>query len=165
MENVFKAKIIKKFVDIEEAIELEIAGIRIVAFTMSPNRFIVNEGESYLVELTLNEYCNMEIKVARHSIKEVLQLDGFLYRLTGLYDADKHTIDVGFMIDLNEWDMFDYGYLHNQYIQMEIGRFDVDILQKLYTSFVCSVFGIWSLSRHVDGCSPCDGCCCAIVIT
>jgi len=27
--------------------------------------------------------------------------------------------------------MFDYGYLHNQYIQMEIGRFDVDILQKL----------------------------------
>ena len=42
MENVFKAKIIKKFVDIEEAIELEIAGIRIVAFTMSPNRFIVN---------------------------------------------------------------------------------------------------------------------------
>ena len=131
MENVFKAKIIKKFVDIEEAIELEIAGIRIVAFTMSPNRFIVNEGESYLVELTLNEYCNMEIKVARHSIKEELQLDGFLYRLTGLYDADKHTIDVGFMIDLNEWDMFDYGYLHNQYIQMEIGRFDVDILQKL----------------------------------
>ena len=74
MENVFKAKIIKKFVDIEEAIELEIAGIRIVAFTMSPNRFIVNEGESYLVELTLNEYCNMEIKVARIVLRKCSNL-------------------------------------------------------------------------------------------
>lgn len=131
MRNILKAKIIKKFVDIEESIEIEIEGKKIVAFTMSRNRFVVNEGDFYLVELSLNEYYKMEIKLATENVKDVVQLDGFLYKLNGLYDADKHTIDVGFIIDLNEFDMFDYGYLHNKYIQMEIGRFDVEILQKM----------------------------------
>lgn len=125
----FTAKLIGLSPIIEEEAVLEINGQRIVAFVNSCP-FEINKGEQYLIEIELIILDNLLISKIDSDKKEIEQIeDSFSYFIRGILNIDNSKIDAGgILFEVDREFLFDYGYLHNQYVQIQVDRLSVDFI-------------------------------------
>ncbi|TVX92502.1 hypothetical protein [Paenibacillus agilis] len=112
---------------IEEEIILEINKERVVAF-INYCPYEIRKGEQYTIELELTI---LDEFIIRHldAEKGVEQIeDGFAHLIRGMLDIDSATIDAGILFEIDREFLFDYGYLHNQNVQIRVDRITADFI-------------------------------------
>ncbi len=125
----YTAKVINMSPIIEEEVTLEINGIQIIAFANEcPFELIV--GEVYQIELDvtiLDEFIIKQVNLEEYNIHQ--QNNSFAYTLQGKLDIDEGTLEVGSItFEIDSEFLMDYGYLHEQYVQIGVDRLTVDFL-------------------------------------
>lgn len=113
---------------IEEEVTLEIDGMYFVGFAnVCP--FEISVGKQYLVDVELTILDEFIIEQLYTEQKEIEQIDdGFAYFIKGILDVDKGTIDVGIIFEVDREFLSDYGYLHNQFVQIKVDRISVEFI-------------------------------------
>ncbi|WP_036695897.1 hypothetical protein [Paenibacillus taiwanensis] len=114
---------------IEEEVRLEIDGIELVTFAnVCPFELIV--GDIYRIELDVTILDDFIIKKVDWEEYEIHQEDNsFAYTLQGKLDIDEGTLDAGgITFEIDSEFLMDYGYLHEQYVQIRVDRITVDFL-------------------------------------
>lgn len=127
----YTAKVINMSPIIEEEVTLEINGIQIIAFANEfPVELIV--GELYLVELDVIIFDEIIIKqVNMEEFKIQQENNSFAYTLQGKLDIDEGTLEVSSItFEIDSEFLMDYGYLHEQFVQIRVDRFTVNFLNK-----------------------------------
>ncbi|MFC5703913.1 hypothetical protein ACFPVX_21710 [Cohnella faecalis] len=115
---------------IEEEAVLEIHGQRIVAF-INNCPFEIDKGGQYLIEIELSILDDFIISQADSDGNGIKQIEnGFSHFISGILNIDSGTIDVGtgILFEIDREFLFDYGYLHNQYVQIRVDRLSVDFI-------------------------------------
>jgi hypothetical protein len=124
----YTAKLIELSPLIEEEALLEINGQRIVAF-INNCPFEINKGEEYLIEIELATLDDFVISMTDSDEKGIEQIeDSFSHFIRGILNIDSGTIDAGILFEIDKEFLFDYGYLHNQYVQLRVDRLSVDFI-------------------------------------
>lgn len=124
----YTAKLIELSPLIEEEAVLEINGQRLVAF-INNCPFEIIQGGQYLVEMELAILDDFIISKIDSDEKGIEQIgDSFSYLIRGTLNIDTGTIDAGILFDVDREFLFDYGYLHNQNVQIRVDRLSVDFI-------------------------------------
>ncbi|MFS0592698.1 hypothetical protein AB1L05_14000 [Cytobacillus horneckiae] len=124
----YTVKLIELSPLIEEKAELEINGQRVVAFINSCP-FEINQRGQYLVEMELTIFDDLVISKIDSDEKGIEQIgDSFSYFIRGTLNIDTGNIDAGILFDVDSEFLFDYGYLHNQNVQIRVDRLSVDFI-------------------------------------
>ncbi|MEC1155451.1 hypothetical protein [Cytobacillus horneckiae] len=124
----YTVKLIELSTLIEEKAELEINGQRVVAFINSCP-FEINQRGQYLVEMELTIFDDLVISKIDSDEKGIEQIgDSFSYFIRGTLNIDTGNIDAGILFDVDSEFLFDYGYLHNQNVQIRVDRLSVDFI-------------------------------------
>ncbi|WP_019640492.1 hypothetical protein [Paenibacillus fonticola] len=114
---------------IEEEVTLEIDGIQIVAFA-NECLFGLIVGEVYQIELDvtiLDEFIIKQVDLDEYKIHQ--ENNSFAYSLQGKLDIDEGALEVGgITFEIDSEFLMEYGYLHEQYVQIRVDRFTVDFL-------------------------------------
>ncbi|MBH5317210.1 hypothetical protein I6N90_05225 [Paenibacillus sp. GSMTC-2017] len=123
------AKVVEMSPIIEEEVTLEIDGIEIVTFAnLCPFELIV--GEVYQIELDLtilDEFIIKKVDWEEYKIHQ--EGNGLSYTLQGKLDIDNRALDAGgITFEIDSEFLMDYGYLHEQYVQIRVNRITVDFL-------------------------------------
>ncbi|WP_042473880.1 hypothetical protein [Bacillus ndiopicus] len=124
------AKLIELSPLIEEEAVLEINGQRLVAFINSCP-FEIDKGEQYVIEIGLVILNDCVISKIGSYKKEIEQIeDGFSYFIRGTLNIDNCNIDAGgILFEIDKEFLFDYGYLHNQCVQIRVDRLSVNFIE------------------------------------
>lgn len=113
---------------IEEEAVLEINGQRIVAY-INNCPFDIEIGEQYLIEIELAILDDFVISKTDSNEKGIKQIeDSFSHFIRGFLNIDSGTIDAGIIFEVDREFLFDYGYLNNQYVQIQVDRLSVDFI-------------------------------------
>ena len=113
---------------IEEEAILDINGQKFVVF-INNCPFEINLGGKYLIETELVILDDLTISKSDSEEKCIEQIeDSFAYSIRGILNVDSGTIDAGILFEVDRELLFDYGYLHNQYVQMRVDRLSVDFI-------------------------------------
>jgi hypothetical protein len=124
----YNAKLIEINPLIEEEAVLEIDGQRIVAF-INNCPFEIIQGGQYLVEMELAILDDFIITKIHTSEKGIEQIgDSFSHFIRGTLDIDTGNIDAGIILEVDSEFLFDYGYLHNQNVQIRVDRLSVNFI-------------------------------------
>lgn len=124
----YTAKIIELSPLIEEEAVLEINGQRLVAF-INNCPFEINRGGQYLVEMELAILDDFVISKTDSDEKGIEQIgDSSSYFIIGTLNIDTGNIDAGILFEVDSEFLFDYGYLHNQNVQIRVDRLSVDFI-------------------------------------
>ncbi len=118
-----EAKIIKLNFEIDDVVKLNILGEELLAFCNYgiPNE--IKENAIKNVEITVDIFNEIEVEKLEQQTKGLTQISNSLaYVAFGLYNPNNQTLDVGFNIDLSEYDI---DVNNEQYIQIRIDRFNI----------------------------------------
>ncbi|MGD6817985.1 hypothetical protein ACQCVE_13060 [Metabacillus sp. 113a] len=125
----YTAKLIELSPLIEEEAVLEINGQRLVAF-INHCPFEIIQGGQYQVEMELAILDDFVISKNGSDEKGIEQIgDSFSYSIRGTLNIDNGTIDAGILFKVDSELLFDYGYLHNQNVQILVDRLSVDFIE------------------------------------
>lgn len=124
----YTAKLIELSPLIEEEAVLEINGQRLVVF-INNCPFEIIQGGQYLVEMELAILDDFVISKIHSGEKAIEQIgDSFSYFIRGTLNIDNGNIDAGILFEVDSEFLFDYGYLHNQNVQIRVDRLSVDFI-------------------------------------
>lgn len=125
----YTAKLIGLSPLIEEEAVLEINGQRLVAF-INNCPFEIIQGGQYLVEMELAILDDFVISKIDSGEKGIEQIgDSFSHFIRGTLNIDTGNIDAGIIFEVDSEFLFDYGYLHNQNVQIRVDRLSVDFIE------------------------------------
>jgi hypothetical protein len=124
----YQAKVVGLDPQIEEAVLIEINGSRVLTFAnIMP--FKVHIGKEYKVHLELTILDEFLINKVNYEKKNIKQIDNsFNHSICGLIDIDKAIIDAGIILEIDKEFLFDYGYLHEQYVQLLVDRVAIEFI-------------------------------------
>jgi hypothetical protein len=124
----YQAKVVGLDPQIEEAVLVEINGSRVLAFAnIMP--FEVYIGNEYKVHLELKILDEISINKVNYEEKNIKQIDNsFTHSICGILDIDKAIIDAGIELEIDKEFLFDYGYLHEQYVQLLVDRVAIEFI-------------------------------------
>lgn len=124
----YTVKLIELSPLIEEEAVLEINGQRLVAF-INDCPFEIIQGGQYQVEMELAILDDFVISKIDSDEKGIEQIgDSFSYFIRGTLNINNGTIDAGILFEVDSEFLFDYGYLHNQNVQIRVDRLSVDFI-------------------------------------
>jgi hypothetical protein len=124
----YQAKVVGLDPQIEEAVLVEINGSRVLAFAnIMP--FEVYIGNEYKVHLELKILDEISINKVNYEEKNIKQIDNsFTHSICGILDIDKAIIDAGIELEIDKEFLFEYGYLHEQYVQLLVDRVAIEFI-------------------------------------
>lgn len=125
----YMAKVINISTIIEEEVTIEINGIQIIAFINEcPFELIVGEVYQIVLDVTiLDEFIIKQVNLEEYKIHQ--ENNSFAYTLQGKLDFDEGTLEVGGInFEIDKEFLMDYGYLHEQYVQIKVDRLTVEFL-------------------------------------
>ena len=119
-----KAEIIQRDFEIDDCTKLGINGVEFLAFDGSGLLFY-HKDSKLNIKLSVFEIDNIsKLEVPEMSLT---QIDKSLsYTAKGHYNPETKILDVGFEIDLSEYEHDNIGIFEECYIQMDIHRFDIE---------------------------------------
>lgn len=108
----------------EEDITISINGMELRCWMVYSDTEI-EVGRKYTGDLFMVSNTKFTMKESEKKVKEVRQLYKvrFDYLVRGVLDVDSRTIDAGILLDTeSRSEFFDYGYLHDKYIECVISK-------------------------------------------
>lgn len=127
----YEAKIISENPDIEEELKIKIKDIELLCF-VEEYRCSVEVGQEYIVDLEIVVFDDLDIEKSTVQAREMTQqADSFAYCIRGVFNPSNKKIDSGIDIDLADEDISGFLYLENQFVELNIDRFNIDIIEKV----------------------------------
>ncbi|HBD0747973.1 TPA: hypothetical protein KG937_002761 [Listeria monocytogenes] len=127
----YEAKIISENPNIEEELKIKIKDIELLCF-VEEYKCSVEIGQEYIVELEMVVFDDLDIEKSTLQAKEITQLaDSFAYFIRGVFHPSSKKIDSGIEVDLADEDISDFWYLENQFVPLNVDRFNIDVIEKV----------------------------------
>lgn len=118
----YECKIIK-VVDDEE-VTIQIHNIQLVGFVN--NGCEKKENDICIIDISL--YDDLEIKESEDKDKSIIRRgNSYAYQLKGVLDTNQHVLHSEIDFDINEEDLWDYGYLDGKYVSIDVLRVDFEL--------------------------------------
>lgn len=114
---------------VEEEAVLEINSQRLVVF-IGYCPFEIIQERQYLVEISLTILNDFVISKIDSDEKGIEQIDdSFSYFIKGTLNVDTGLIDADILFEVDREFLYDYGYLHNQNVQIRVDRLTADFIE------------------------------------
>lgn len=127
----YVANVISENPNIEEELTIEINGVKILCF-VEEYQCPIKIGESYLVDLDIVIFDELELEKSTVETRKMLQVDNsFAYWIIGIFNPSQESIDSGLQLSLHDEDFSDFWYLENQYVKLKVDRINLSILEKV----------------------------------
>ncbi|OOF49819.1 hypothetical protein BKK52_02615 [Rodentibacter trehalosifermentans] len=78
-------------------------------------------GDKFFAEIVV--YDDFDVFLSNSTNKEIRQLKGYEYLITGVLDIDRGGVDSLFFLELDE--LYDYGYLDKKMVDVRVVRLDI----------------------------------------
>ena len=113
----------------EDQYTVSINGCNIKCFCYPKEVCGMIQDEKWLVDLDVLEIVSIEEYFSGEK-KIITSECCFETTLIGIYNAERHSIDIGFEFFLESDLLYDYGYLHNKFVKIIIDRIDIEFIKK-----------------------------------